>query len=122
DSIEVESTQDRRRAYRELLFTTQGAAEFISGVILYDETLRQRAADGTPLAEVLSRQGMIPGIKVDTGTTGLAGFEGEKITDGLDRLADRLAEDHTLGASCTKWRAVVTMGEGLPSLTCLQAN
>ena len=83
DSIEVPSTEDNRRAYRELLFTTEGAAEFISGVILYDETLRQRAADGTPLPEVLSGQGVIPGIKVDKGTTGLAGFEGEKITEGV---------------------------------------
>jgi fructose-bisphosphate aldolase class I len=122
DSIQVESTEDQRRAYRELLFRTDGAAEFISGVILYDETLRQRAADGTPLAEVLSGQGVIPGIKVDTGTTGLAGFEGEKITEGLDGLAGRLAEYHDLGARFTKWRAVITIGDGIPSLTCIQAN
>ena len=97
DSIQVESTEDRRRAYRELLFTAEGAAEFISGVICYDETLRQRAADGTPLPQVLDRQGIICGIKVDTGTTGLAGFEGEKITEGLDGLAKRLAEYRGLG-------------------------
>src|ERR687892_236735 len=93
ESIQVESTEDHRRAYRELLFTTEGAAEYISGVILYDETIRQSAADGTPLPETLSGQGIIPGIKVDTGTTGLAGFPGEKITDGLDALADRQAAD-----------------------------
>jgi fructose-bisphosphate aldolase, class I len=122
DSIQVESTEDRRRAYRELLFTTEGAAEFISGVILYDETLRQRAADGTPLPEVLSRQGVIPGIKVDKGTTALAGFEGEKITEGLDGLAKRLAEYRDLGARFTKWRAVITIGEQIPSPTCIQAN
>jgi fructose-bisphosphate aldolase class I len=122
DSIQVESTEDQRRAYRELLFSADGAAEFISGVILYDETLRQRAADGTPLPEVLSRQGVIPGIKVDTGTTGLAGFDGEKITEGLDGLAERLAEYRDLGARFTKWRAVITIGDGIPSLTCIQAN
>jgi fructose-bisphosphate aldolase class I len=122
DSIQVESTEDRRRAYRELLFTTEGAAEFISGVILYDETLRQPAADGTPLPEVLSRQGVIPGIKVDTGTTGLAGFEGEKITEGLDGLAQRLATYRELGARFTKWRAVITIGQHIPSLSCIQAN
>ena len=122
DSIQVESTEDRRRAYRELLFTTDGAAEFISGVILYDETLRQRAADGTPLPEVLSRQGVIPGIKVDKGTTALAGFEGEKVTEGLDGLAKRLAEYRDLGARFTKWRAVITIGEHIPSPTCIRAN
>ena len=122
DSIQVESTEDRRRAYRELLFTTEGAAEFISGVILYDETLRQRAADGTLLPEVLSRQGVICGIKVDKGTTALAGFEGEKITEGLDGLAKRLAEYRDLGARFTKWRAVITIGEHIPSPTCIQAN
>ena len=122
DSIQVESTEDHRRAYRELLFTADGAAEFISGVILYEETLRQRAADGTPLSEVLSRQGVICGIKVDTGTTGLAGFEGEKITEGLDGLAKRLATYRDLGARFTKWRAVITIGEGIPSPACIQAN
>jgi fructose-bisphosphate aldolase class I len=122
DSIQVESTEDQRRAYRELLFTADGAPEFISGVILYDETLRQQAADGTPLPELLSRQGVIPGIKVDTGTTSLAGFEGEKITEGLDGLAKRLATYRDLGARFTKWRAVITIGEGIPSPTCIQAN
>jgi fructose-bisphosphate aldolase class I len=122
DSIQVESTEDHRRAYRELLFTAEGAAEFISGVILYEETLRQRADDGTPLPEVLARQGVIPGIKVDKGTTGLPGFEGEKITEGLDGLAERLATYRELGARFTKWRAVITIGDGIPSLACIHAN
>ena len=122
DSIQVESTEERRRAYRELLFTTEGAAEFISGVILYEETLGQRAADGTPLPETLSRQGIIPGIKVDSGTTALAGFEGEKVTEGLDGLAGRLAEYRDLGARFTKWRAVLAIGEQLPTPGCIRAN
>jgi fructose-bisphosphate aldolase class I len=121
-SIEVESTEDNRRAYRELLFTTQGAAEHISGVILYDETIRQAATDGTPLPQVLAGQGVIPGIKVDKGTTGLPGFPGEKITQGLDGLADRLEEYRELGASFTKWRAVITIGHDLPSFGCIAAN
>ncbi|HEU4900139.1 MAG TPA: class I fructose-bisphosphate aldolase [Actinomycetota bacterium] len=121
-SIDVESTAEQRRAYRELLFTTEAAAEHISGVILYDETLRQSAADGTPLPEVLSRQGIIPGIKVDKGTTGLAGFPGEKITEGLDGLADRLATYRELGARFTKWRAVITIGEHIPTRGCIRAN
>jgi fructose-bisphosphate aldolase class I len=121
-SIEVESTTERRRAYRELLFTTPGVAQFISGVILYDETIRQQAADGTPLAEVLSGQGILPGIKVDTGTTALALFAGEQITQGLDGLADRLATYRELGARFTKWRAVITIGEQLPTGGCIRAN
>jgi fructose-bisphosphate aldolase class I len=122
DSIEVPSTEDNRRAYRELLFTTQGAADFISGVICYDETLRQRATDGTPLPEILTGQGIIPGIKVDTGTTALAGFPGEKITQGLDGLADRLVAYRELGARFTKWRAVITIGPDIPSFGCIAAN
>jgi fructose-bisphosphate aldolase class I len=121
-SIGVESTQEQRRAYRELLFTTQGAGEFISGVILYDETIRQPAADGTPLPETLRRQGIIPGIKVDEGTTELAGFPGEKITEGLDGLRDRLGSYRDLGARFTKWRAVITIGDGIPTQGCIQAN
>jgi fructose-bisphosphate aldolase, class I len=121
-SIEVESTAERRRAYRELLFTTQAAADHISGVILYDETIRQAAADGTPLPEVLSAQGIIPGIKVDTGTTGLAGFGGEKVTEGLDGLDGRLATYRELGARFTKWRAVITIGQGIPTAGCIRAN
>ena len=121
-SIGVESTTEQRRAYRELLFTTEGAGEFISGVILYDETIRQRAADGTPLPKVLDGQGIISGIKVDTGTTALAGFEGEKVTEGLDGLRDRLATYRELGARFTKWRAVIAIGEGIPTLGGIAAN
>ena len=122
DSIQVESTEERRRAYRELLFTTAGAAEYISGVILYEETLGQRAADGTPLPETLSRQGIIPGIKVDSGTIALAGFEGEKVTEGLDGLDGRLAGYRDQGARFTKWRAVLAIGEQLPTPGCIRAN
>jgi len=121
-SIQVESTEEHRRAYRELLFTTEGAAEFVSGVICYDETLRQTAADGTPLPQVLSGRGIIPGIKVDKGTTGLAGFAGEKVTQGLDGLAGRLATYRDLGARFTKWRAVITIGEHIPTAGCITAN
>jgi len=121
-SIEVASTEENRRAYRELLFTTEGAGRFISGVILFDETIRQRAADGTLFPEVLSRQGIAPGIKVDKGTVALAGFPGEKVTEGLDGLRQRLAEYVELGARFTKWRAVITIGEGIPSDACVAAN
>lgn len=121
-SIQVASTQESRRAWRELLFTTQGAGEFISGVILFDETIRQRASDGTPLVEVLRRQGIIPGIKVDRGTVALAGFPDEKITEGLDGLRGRLGEYRELRARFAKWRAVIIIGEQLPTRTCLGAN
>jgi fructose-bisphosphate aldolase, class I len=121
-SVEVDSTEQNRRAYRELLFTTEGAGEFISGVILFDETIRQRADDGTPFPEVLGRQGIIPGIKVDKGTVALAGFPGEKVTEGLDGLRGRLGEYVELGAKFTKWRAVITIGEDIPSDTCVAAN
>jgi fructose-bisphosphate aldolase, class I len=122
DSIGVDSTEEQRRAYRELLFTTEGADEFISGAILFDETIRQQTADGTPVPEVLGRQGIIPGIKVDTGTTDLAGFPGEKVTEGLDGLRERLATYRGLGARFTKWRAVITIGEAIPTPGCIQAN
>jgi len=121
-SIQVESTEEHRRAYRELLFTTEGVGDFISGVILFDETIRQRAADGTPLAEVLRGQGIIPGIKVDKGAKPLAGFEGERITEGLDGLRARLDEYRELGARFTKWRAVVAIGDGIPTAGCIAAN
>ncbi len=121
-SIQVTSTEEHRRAYRELLFTTEGAGEFISGVILFDETIRQRAADGTPFVEVLARQGIIPGIKVDKGTVALAGFPGEKVTEGLDGLRGRLGEYRDLGARFTKWRAVITIAPGIPTRTCIDTN
>ncbi len=122
DSIGVESTEENRRAYRELLFTTEGAEEFISGVILYDETIRQAASDGTPFPELLAERGMIPGIKVDKGAKDLAGAEGETVTEGLDGLRERLAEYYELGARFTKWRAVISIGDGLPSDYCLWTN
>jgi fructose-bisphosphate aldolase class I len=122
DAINVPSTEETRRAYRELLFTTPGIEAFISGVILFDETLRQRAQDGTPLPRVLSQNGIIPGIKVDKGAKNLAGFPGEKISEGLDGLRDRLAEYRDLGARFAKWRAVITIGRGIPTQACIAAN
>ncbi len=122
DAIGVESTADSRRAYRELLFTTPGVGDFISGVILFDETLRQKAADGTPFVDVLKSQGIIPGIQVDKGAKPLAGAPGETVTEGLEGLRDRLAEYLALGARFTKWRAVITIGDGIPSTACIEAN
>ncbi len=120
--IGVESTEENRRAYREMLFTTKGAGEFISGVILFDETIRQSTADGTPFTKVLEKVGTIPGIKVDTGAKALAGFPGEKVTEGLDGLRDRLSEYGKLGARFAKWRAVITIGDGIPTPYCIEAN
>jgi fructose-bisphosphate aldolase, class I len=122
DSIGVESTEENRRFFRQLLFTAPGIEESIGGVILYDETIRQSGDDGTPLAEVLSSKGVIPGIKVDTGAHDLAGFPGEKVTEGLDGLRARLEEYAELGARFAKWRAVITIGEGIPSVACIRAN
>src|SRR5436190_4811755 len=122
DSIGVESTEENRRAYRDLLFTTGGAEEFISGVILYDETIRQASDDGIPFAKVLESKGVIPGIKVDEGAKELASAPGEKITEGLDGLRERLADYYELGARFTKWRAVITIGPGIPSDYCMWAN
>ena len=122
DSIGVESTEDNRRAYRELLFTTEGMEEFISGVILYDETIRQTAEDGTPFPELLESRGIIPGIKVDLGAKPLAGAPGETITEGLDGLRERLAEYYELGARFTKWRAVLSIGPGIPTENCIWTN
>src|SRR3954454_8084008 len=123
DSINVESTEENRRAYRELLFTTEGAADHISGVILYDETFRQSTADGTPFPQLLRDQGIVPGIKVDTGAKPLAGAEGEKVTEGLDGLRERLAEYYDGGARFAKWRAVITIdGDRLPSRYCIHVN
>jgi fructose-bisphosphate aldolase, class I len=122
DSIEVESTEQNRRAYRDMLFTTPGLGEFVSGVILYDETIRQSSADGTPFPQLLTQAGMIPGIKVDTGAKPLAFSPEEKVTEGLDGLRERLQEYGGLGARFTKWRAVITIGDGIPSDYCLRVN
>jgi fructose-bisphosphate aldolase, class I len=122
DSIGVESTEDRRRAYREMLFTTKGADEFVSGVILFDETIRQFASDGRTLVQVLTDQGVIPGIKVDKGTTPLPNAPGEVVTEGLDGLRQRLIEYRDLGARFAKWRAVITITDDLPSGNCLTVN
>jgi fructose-bisphosphate aldolase, class I len=122
DSIGVESTEENRRAYRNLLFTTPGFEEYIGGVILYDETIRQSADDGTPFAELLASKGVVPGIKVDTGAQDMAGFPGEKVTEGLDGLRARLEEYYGIGARFAKWRAVITIGDGIPTDACIHAN
>ena len=127
DSINVESTEEKRRDYREMLFRTSTAMQdHISGVILYDETIRQQASDGTPLVKLIEEAGSIPGIKVDTGAKDLAGYPGEKVTEGLDGLRERLAEYHQLGARFAKWRAVIDISrEGklnMPSWGCIKAN
>ena len=122
DAIKVENTEDNRRAYRELLFRAPGAARYISGVILYDETIRQKAADGTPLVQILSDQGILPGIKVDLGAKPLAFRPGELVTEGLDGLRERLAEYRGLGAAFSKWRGVITIGNGIPTRGCIEAN
>ena len=122
DSIGVESTEENRRFYRQLLFTAPGIEEWIGGVILYDETIRQSADDGMPVAELLSSKGVIPGIKVDTGAHEMAGFPGETVTEGLDGLRARLEEYRSLGARFAKWRGVITIGGGIPTDACLVAN
>jgi len=122
DSIGVESTENTRRAYRELLFTTEGAEEFISGVILYDETIRQSASDGTPFPKLLESRGIIPGIKVDLGAKPLALTDGETITEGLDGLRDRLEEYRELGARFAKWRATYSITADKPSEYCVWTN
>jgi fructose-bisphosphate aldolase class I len=122
ESIGVESTEETRRAYRELLFTTEGAEEFISGVILYDETIRQSASDGTPFPKLLESRGIIPGIKVDTGAKPLALTDGETITDGLDGLRDRLEEYRELGARFAKWRANYSIAADKPREYCVWTN
>ncbi len=121
-NIKLESTEENRRSYREMLFTTPGVSEFVSGVILYDETVRQKTKDGQPFAGYLSEHGMIPGIKVDTGAKPLAGFPGETITEGLDGLRERFAEYHGLGARFAKWRAVIDIGAGIPTSYAIEAN
>ena len=122
DSIGVESTEETRRAYRDLLFTTEGVEEYIGGVILYDETIRQKTADGTPFPNLLASKGIIPGIKVDTGAKPLALAEGETVTEGLDGLRERLAEYREHGARFAKWRAVITIGNGIPSEYAIWVN
>ena len=118
----MESTGTTRRDYREMLFRAQGIGSYISGIILFDETLRQQAADGTPLVNVVTGQGIIPGIKVDKGAKDLAQAPGEKVTEGLDGLRERLAEYRDLGAKFTKWRAVIAIGDNIPSVYCIDAN
>lgn len=122
DSIKIESNENNRRTYREMLFTTKGVEEAISGVILFDETLRTVASDGTPFSQVLSKKGIIPGIKVDKGPVDLPDFPGEVVTEGLDGLRGRVKEYKDLGAKFAKWRAVITIGNGIPTYTCLEAN
>jgi fructose-bisphosphate aldolase class I len=122
DQIGVESTEPNRRAYRQMLFTTPGIGDHISGAILYDETIRQSADDGTPFPEVLEKAGVIPGIKVDTGAKPLAFFASETITEGLDGLRERLAEYRELGARFAKWRATYTIGDDLPTEFAILAN
>src|SRR5690625_4133431 len=122
NSVGVESTEETRLDYRSMLLTTPGLSEHVSGAILFDETIRQSLPNGRKLVDVMKDAGIIPGIKVDTGAKALAGFEGEKITEGLDGLRERLAEYYELGARFAKWRAVITIGSDIPSRTCLHSN
>jgi fructose-bisphosphate aldolase class I len=122
DAIKLDSTEEHRRTYREMLFTAPGAAESVSGVILYDETIRQKTRDGTPFPQYLTKLGIIPGIKVDLGAKPLAGFPGETITEGLDGLRERLIEYHGLGARFAKWRAVIDIADGIPTWFAIKAN
>ncbi len=122
DKAGVENTQENRRIYRELLFTTPGVEEFISGVIMFDETIRQHAGDGRSFVQVLNDKDILPGIKVDKGKVPLAGFGSEEVTEGLDGLRERLGEYSQLGAKFTKWRAVYTIGSGLPTKGAIHAN
>ena len=118
----IPQTEEARRAWRELILTTSGLGQFISGAILYDETIRQFKKDGTSFVKVLTEAGIVPGIKVDTGAKDMAGHPGEKITEGLDGLRERLLEYRQMGARFAKWRAVIIIGEGIPSCRCLEAN
>ncbi len=122
DVIKLDSTEEHRRAYREMLFTAPGASDFLSGVILFDETIRQRTRDGIPFPDYLAQHGVIPGIKVDAGAKPLAGFPGETITEGLDGLRERLLEYRRLGARFAKWRAVIDIGAGIPTAFAVRAN
>ncbi|HWB00820.1 MAG TPA: class I fructose-bisphosphate aldolase [Pirellulales bacterium] len=121
-ALGIPQTVEYRQAYRELIVSAPGLGEAISGAILVDETIRQTTRDGTPMVEMLRRAGIVPGIKVDAGAKPLAGFPGEKVTEGLDGLRERLAEYRKLGARFAKWRAVITIGAGLPTAGCLEAN
>ena len=122
EAINFECTEEHRRAYRELLIDNAGAAPYISGLILFDETIRQATADGVPFPKVLADKGIMPGIKVDKGAKDLACNPGEKVTEGLDGLRERLAEYRSLGARFAKWRAVINIGDGMPSMACIEAN
>ena len=122
DSINVENTEENRRAYREMLFTTKGLGQYISGVILYDETLRQKCADGTSFVEAMKRQNILPGIKVDSGAKDMPLCAGELITEGLDGLAKRCTDYAKIGARFAKWRAVITIGKDIPSAACIEGN
>ncbi|MFN2608269.1 MAG: class I fructose-bisphosphate aldolase [Acidimicrobiales bacterium] len=122
ESVGVEPSAEVRRDYRDMLLTTEGLSDYISGVILFDETIRQSSADGTPFPSLLDKLGILPGIKVDTGAKELAFAPGEKITEGLDGLRDRVAEYVSMGAKFAKWRAVITIGDGIPSTYCINAN
>ncbi|UKO96875.1 class I fructose-bisphosphate aldolase [Nostoc sp. UHCC 0870] len=122
DKLGIPTTEDRRRAYRELILTTPNLSEFISGAILYDETIRQSSQTGVPFTQIMQQAGIIIGIKVDGGAKDLAGCPGEKVTEGLDELGSRIAEYYKMGARFAKWRAVITIGEGIPSRTCIEAN
>jgi len=121
-ALGIPQTVEARRAWRELIVTTPGLGDFISGAILFDETIRQQKKDGTPFIQVLIEAGIVPGIKVDAGAKDLAGHPGEKVTEGLDKLRDRLAEYATMGARFAKWRAVITIGDTIPSRGCIEAN
>ena len=122
DSINIESTEENRRAYRDLLITNPDGNKYISGMILYDETIRQSTSDGIPFAKKLTNDGIMPGIKVDTGAKDFALHSNEKITEGLDGLRERLAEYKNLGAKFAKWRAVITIGKNIPTTACIDAN
>ncbi|MDN5697089.1 MAG: fructose-bisphosphate aldolase class I, partial [Rubrobacter sp.] len=124
EAVGIESNEDNRRAYREMLFNTEGIGEYLSGAIMYDETIRQKSSDGRPFAKLLEDQGVIPGIKVDGGAKDMALSPGEKVTEGLDGLRERLSEYVDMGARFTKWRAVITIDEnkGIPTQACIDAN
>ncbi len=122
DGVGIDCTEDNRRAYRQMLLTTPNLGKYISGAILYDETLRQKTSDGVPFTKIMMDNGILPGIKVDKGPQPLAGFPGEVVTEGLDGLRERLKEYAQLGARFAKWRAVINIGEDIPSGTCIEAN